>query len=186
VCSISPSLAALVAGVRVEPTAACAPRPLGFVDQPQGRDDVIRPLGLLADRTAQQRARETETHPDPGRTRHRRFRPRGMLRRLPADVEVVPRRRARPVPEAVRQEVDRRNALDNGFHDRELARILLVTTGSPLDEKTVKKPWQRRPVSCQGPLGRGHDHRHPDRSQAGLQVIQLSDQGWEQVSISRL
>jgi hypothetical protein len=41
------------------------------VDQTQWRDEVIRPLVLLADRTPQQRAHETHTHPDTVRTLHR-------------------------------------------------------------------------------------------------------------------
>jgi hypothetical protein len=94
-----------------------------------------------------------------------------MLGLLPADVEVVPRRRASPVPEAVRQEVDRLKALYDGFHYRELSRILLVKTGYPIDDKTVKKLWQRSPVSCQGHLGLWNYH--------------LYYQSWEKVSISR-
>ena len=43
----------------MEPTAAFAQLPLGFVDQTQRRYEVIRPLVLFADRTAGQRARET-------------------------------------------------------------------------------------------------------------------------------
>jgi transposase len=185
VCYISPSTAEPVEGVIVEPIAEFAQLQLGFVDQTQWRYEVIRPLVLFADRTARQRAQETETHPDTVRTLHRRFRQRGMLGLLPADVEVVPRRRASPVPEAVRQEVDRLKALYDGFHYRELARILLVKTGHPIDDKTVKRLWQRSPVPCQGYLGLWNYHRHPDRYQARLQVIQLYYQGWEKVSISR-
>jgi hypothetical protein len=37
---------------------------LDFVDQIQWRYEVIRPLVLLADRTATQRAQETHTHPE--------------------------------------------------------------------------------------------------------------------------
>jgi hypothetical protein len=103
VCYISPSTAEPVEGVIVEPTAEFAQLQLGFVDQTQWRYEVIRPLVLFADRTAQQRAQETETHPDTVRTLHRRFRQRGVLGLLPADVKVVPRRRASPIPEAVRQ-----------------------------------------------------------------------------------
>jgi hypothetical protein len=36
---------------------------LQFVDRTQWRYEVIRPVVLLADRTPQQRARETQTHP---------------------------------------------------------------------------------------------------------------------------
>jgi len=84
--------------------------------------ELIRPLVLFADRTARQRAQATHTHPDTIRTLRRRFQREGMHGLLPADVEVVPRRRASPVPEAVRQEIDRLKTLYDGFHDRELAR----------------------------------------------------------------
>jgi hypothetical protein len=100
VCYISPSTCAWVEGVMVEPTAEFAQLQLSFVDQTQWRYEVIRPLVLFADRTASQRAQETETHPDTVRTLQRRFRQQGMPGLLPADVEVVPRRRASPIPEA--------------------------------------------------------------------------------------
>jgi Homeodomain-like domain/Integrase core domain len=175
-----------VEGVSVEPTAEFAQLQLGFVDQTQWRYEVIRPLVLFADRTAQQRAQETETHPDTVRTLQRRFRQQGMLGLLPADVEVIHRRRASPIPEAVRQEIDRLKALYDGFHYRELARILLVKTGHPIDDKTVKTLWQQSPVSCQGRLGLWDYHGHPDRYQARLEVVKLYYQGWEKLSISRL
>ena len=165
----------------MEPTTEFAQLQLGFVDQTQWRYEVIRPLVLFADRTTQQRAQETETHPDTVRTLQRRFRHQGMRGLLPADVEIVPRRRASPIPEVVRQEVDRLKALYDGFHYREVARILLVKTGQPIDDKTVKKLWQQSPVSCQGHLGLWDYHRHSDRYQARLQVIQLYYQGWEKV-----
>ena len=169
----------------MEPTAEFAQLQLGFVDQTQWRYEVIRPLVLFTDRTAQQRAQETHTHPDTVRTLQRRFRQQGMPGLLPADVEVVHRRRASPIPEAVRQEIDRLKALYDGFHYREVARILLVKTGCPIDDKTVKTLWQQSPVSCQGQLGLWDYHGHPDRYQARLQVIQLYYHGWEKVSISR-
>jgi transposase InsO family protein len=174
-----------VEGVIVEPIAEFAQLQLGFVDQTQWRYEVIRPLVLFADRTAQQRAQETETHPDTVRTLQRRFRQQGMLGLLPADVEVIHRRRASPVPKAVRQEIDRLKALYDGFHYRELARILLVKTGHPIDDKTVKTLWQQSPVSCQGRLGLWDYHGHPDRYQARLEVVKLYYQGWEKLSISR-
>jgi hypothetical protein len=80
--------------VRVEPTAEFAQLQLSFVDQTQWRYEVIRPLVLFDDHTAQQRAHETETHPNTVRTLRRRFHRQGMPGLLPADVEVVPRRRA--------------------------------------------------------------------------------------------
>src|SRR5215475_10547300 len=134
-----------MAGATVELTAEFAQLQLGFVDQTQWRYEVIRPLVLFADRTAQQRARETETHPDTVRTLHRRFRQQGMLGLLPADVEVVSRRRASPVPEAVRQELDRLKALYDGFHYRELPRILIIKFGQAIDHKAVKTIWHASP-----------------------------------------
>lgn len=169
----------------MEPTAEFAQLQLGFVDRTQWRYEVIRPLVLCTDRTAQQRAQETHTHPDTVRTLQRRFRRQGMRGLLPADVEVVPRRRASPIPEAVRQEIDRLKALYDGFHDRELARIRFITFGAPIDHKTVKTLWQASPVACQGHLALWDSHAQPDRYQARLQVIQLYDRGWDKVGISR-
>ena len=114
----------------MELTAEFAQLQLGFVDQIQWRYEVIRPLVLFADRTAQQRAQETHTHPDTVRTLRRRFRQQGRLGLLPADVEVVPRKRTSPVPEAVRQEIDRLKTLYDGFYYRELARIFGNWRGS--------------------------------------------------------
>jgi hypothetical protein len=68
----------------VEPTAEFAHLQLRFTDQTQRRYEVIRPLLLFEDRTATQRAQETETHPDTVRTFLRRFRQQGMQQHLPA------------------------------------------------------------------------------------------------------
>jgi helix-turn-helix protein len=103
----------------------------------------------------------------------------------PYNVEVVGRGRTTRIPDAIRQEIDRLKALYDGFHYRELARILLVKVGYPIDDKTVKKLWQQSPVSCQGHLGLWDYHAQPDRYHARLQVIKRYDQGWEKVSISR-
>jgi hypothetical protein len=97
---------------------------LQFADHTQWRYEVIRPVVLFADRTPQQRAQETQTHPATVRTLKRRFRQQGMLGLLPDDVEVVVRARVTRVPDAVRQELDRLKARYDGFHYRELARIL--------------------------------------------------------------
>jgi hypothetical protein len=169
----------------VEPTAEFAQLQLRFIDQTQRRYEVIRPLLLFEDCTATQRARETDTHPDTMCTLHRRFRQRGMLGLLPGKVEVVVRGRTTQIPDAVRHEINRLKALYDGFHYRELARILLVKVGHPIDDKTVKKLWQQSPVSCQGHLGLWNYHAQPNRYHARLQVIQLYYQGWEKVSISR-
>ena len=174
-----------VEGVTVEPTAEFAQLQLGFVDQTQWRYEVIRPLVLFADRTATQRAQETHTHPDTVRTLQRRFRQQGMLGLLPRSRGGAPRPSQPRVPEAVRQEIDRLKALYDGFHYRELARILFITFGYPIDHKTVKALWQASPVVVQRQLELWDYHAHADRYHARLQVIQLYYQGWDKVSISR-
>ncbi len=73
---------------RVERTAEFAQLQLGFVDRTPWRYEVIRPLMLFADRTAQQRAHETAIHPDTVRTLRRRFRQQGMLGLLPANIDL--------------------------------------------------------------------------------------------------
>jgi transposase InsO family protein len=169
----------------VEPTAEFAQLQLGFVDRIQWRYEVIRPLVLFADRTAQQRAHETATHPDTVRTLRRRFQRQGMLGLLPARIDVVMRERVGGSSEAVRREVDRLKMLYDGFHYRELARILSCTFGVPFDDRTVKKLWQQSAVSCQGRLGLWDYHTHPNRYQARLEVIKLYYRGWDKVSIHR-
>ncbi|MDQ3829843.1 MAG: helix-turn-helix domain-containing protein [Candidatus Tectomicrobia bacterium] len=169
----------------MDPTAEFAQLQLGFVDQTQRRYEVIRPLVLFADRTAVQRAHETQTHPDTVRKLQRRFQHQGMLGLLPSSVEVIIRERTKRIPDAVRQEIDRLKALYDGFHYRELARILLVKVGYPIDDKTVKKLWQQSAVRRQEQLDLWDYHTHPDRYQARLQVVKLYYQGWEKVSISR-
>ena len=69
------------------------------------------------------------THIPTVRTLTRRFRQQGMVGLLPEDVEVTVRARAPRVPEVVRQEIDRLKARYDGFHYRELARILFITCG---------------------------------------------------------
>jgi transposase InsO family protein len=86
-----------------------------------------------------------------------------------------------------RRSIDSRSCkiLYDGFHYRELARILRIKFGSPIDHKTVKTIWQESPASYQGHLGLGNYHAQPGRYQARLQVIKLYYRGWEKVSISR-
>jgi hypothetical protein len=95
----------------VEPARDFAHLHLHFVDQSQWRYERIRPLVLLEEGTATQRAQDTPTHPDTVRTFVRRFRQQGLLGLLPDDVEVAHRRRASRVPEAGRQELARLKAL---------------------------------------------------------------------------
>jgi putative transposase len=158
---------------------------LRFVDQLQQRYEVIRPLILFEDRTATQRAQETQRHPETVRALARRFRQQGMLGLLPEDQEVRPRGRARRVSEAVRQEIDRLKGLYTGFHYRELARIVFCKLGETIDHKTVKQLWEQSPVVAQEELALGAYHAYTERYQARLQVVQLYYQGWEKRSISR-
>jgi hypothetical protein len=146
---------------------------LHFTDQTQRRYEVIRPLLLFEDRTATQRAQETKTHPDTVRTFLRRFRQQGMLGLLPDHVDVSTRGRASRVPEAVRQEIARLNALYRGFHYREVVRILFYKYGYRLHPNTVKQLWQQCWPPAQGEFALGDYHRQRDRYEARVQVIKL-------------
>jgi hypothetical protein len=185
ICYISLFPSRLMEGGGVDPTAEFAQLQRHVVDDTQWRYEVIRPLVLLADRTATQRAQETHTHPDTVRTLTRRFRQQGMSGLLPAHVEVIPRGRAHRVPIAVRQELHRLKALYAGFHYRELARILFCTCGYRIDHKTVKQLWHESPVLTPQQLELWDYHTHPDRYQARLQVIKLYYHGWDKISIHR-
>ena len=169
----------------MEPTAAFAQLQLGFVDQIQWRYEVIRPLVLFADRTATQRAQETATHPDTVRALQRRFHQRGMLGLIPGHLQVTARGRAARVPDAVRQEVDRLKALYEGFHYRELARILFFTFGYPIHHNTAKQLWHQSPSTAPQEPARWDYRAHADRAHARLQIVRLYYQGWDKVSLSR-
>jgi transposase InsO family protein len=157
---------------------------LRFVDHLQWRYEVIRPLVLFDDRTATQRAVETQTHPETVRKLTRRFRQQGTLGLLPEHTELLSPRRGQPVPAAVVEELTRLKALYNGFGYRELARIIHYKCNERIDDKTIKKLWQQSPVPVQEELPLGTYHSQADRSQARLQVIQLYAQGWSKRSIS--
>jgi transposase len=170
----------------VEPAADFAQLQRTFVEQRQWRYEVMRPLVLFADRTATQRAQETQTHPDTVRTLQRRVRQQGMVGLLPHAVKVEGRGRASRVPEAVREEIARLKALDGGFHYRELARIVFCKFGRRMGDNTVKKLWQESPGHTPQPLERVDYHTHPERSHARLHVVKRYDQGWDKVSMSRV
>jgi hypothetical protein len=172
-------------GVVWVPTEDFTQLQLQFVDHTQWRYEVICLVVLFADRTPQQRSQETRPHPATVRTLARRFRQLSMLELLPDNVEVVIQGRMTRVPDPVRQEIDRLKALYEGFHYRELACILFVKLGYPVDDKTVKKLWQQSPVSCQGRSSPWDYHGHPDRYQARLEVVKLYYHGWAKMSISR-
>lgn len=151
---------------RVEPTAEFAHRQLHFTDQTQRRYEVVRPRLLFKDRTATQRAQETETHPDTVRTFLRRFRQQGMRGLRPDRVEVSPSGRVSRVPEAVRQEIARLKALYRGFHDREIARIIFYKHGYRLHPTTVKRLWQQDLLAVPGEFALSDYHGQQDRYQA--------------------
>jgi hypothetical protein len=121
----------------VEPAEEFGQLRLGFVDPIQWRYEVIRPLVLFGDRTATQRAHETQTHPDTVRALTRRFRQQGLPGLLPRGGSTGRQQRAPRVPEAVRQEVDRLKALYLGFHYRELARIVSYKFATRINDKTA-------------------------------------------------
>jgi transposase InsO family protein len=109
-----------------------------------------------------------------------------MLGLLPTDIVVAPRPRASRVPEAVRQEIARLKALDNGFQYREIVRIIFYKCGYRLHPKTVKRLWQQSQPAIQEELTLGDYHGEGDRYQARVQVIKLYYQGWTKRSISRV
>jgi winged helix-turn helix protein len=159
---------------------------LGFVDPIQWRYEVIRPVVLLRDTTPQQRAHETHTHPYTVRRLVRQFQARGMLGLLPRGAEGGITRGTPRVTDAIRHEIHRLKALYDGFHYRELARILFIKCRQPIDHKTVKTLWQASPVSPQERPARWAYHAYSDRAQARLAVVKLYYQGWDKVSISRM
>jgi hypothetical protein len=53
--------------------------PLPFDDPTQHRYEIIRPIVVFGDRTAIQRAQETDTHPETVGRLKRRFEQQGML-----------------------------------------------------------------------------------------------------------
>jgi hypothetical protein len=63
----------------MEPMRDFAQLHLHFVDQIQGRYELIRPLVVFAEGTPTQRAEETHTPPDTVRTFMRRFQQQGLL-----------------------------------------------------------------------------------------------------------
>jgi transposase InsO family protein len=156
-----------------------------FVDRVQRRYEVIRPIVLIGDRTAAQRAQETQLHPETVRDLTRRFRQQGMLGLFPEHTEIVIPSRGKQVPEEVLEELARLKALYDGFGYRELARIIWHQTHYQVDDKTIKKLWQQSPVPVQGELPFHTYHRQANRYQARLQVIKLYYQGWTKISISR-
>src|SRR5712691_5071549 len=154
-------------------------------DPTQHRYEIIRPLVLLQDRTAIQRAQETDTHPETVGALKRRFKAQGMLGLLPASLKVIPAGRRRRVPDVVVEELQRLKGLYDGCGYRELARILFHTCARRLSHHSVQKLWHQLPPTAPQQLPLLDYHSHPERSQARMQVIELYFQGWSKRSISR-
>ena len=144
--------------------------PLHFPDAAQRRYELIRPV-LLAECTATERATQTHHHPDTIGKLKRRFEQQGMLGLFPASGAGRTRERRRQLPAAAVQELQRLKSLYGGFHYRELGRIIYYKTGDRLDHKTIKRLWQRLPVSSPPPLPQLDYHSHATRPQARAQVV---------------
>jgi hypothetical protein len=95
----------------VEPAHDFAQLQLRFVDPIRWRYELIRPVILFEQLTSTQRAEDTHTHPATGRPLRRRFQQQGMLGLLPAELDVIPRGRAKRIPDALREGIDRLKAL---------------------------------------------------------------------------
>ena len=158
---------------------------LPFDDPTQQRYELIRPVVVIGNRTATERAQETGMHPETVGRLKRRFEQQGMLGLIPDTVEVVPARRRRRVPDEVVEELRRLKGLYDGFGYRELARIILYKFNYRMSHATVQRLWPdlSPPPPQQLPLL--DYHSYPERAQARLEVIQLYVQGWRKTSISR-
>lgn len=159
--------------------------PLPFDDPTQHRYEIIRPVVVIGNRTATERARETGMHPETVGRLKRDFEQQGMLGLLPDTVAVVPARRRRRVSDEVVEELQRLKGLYDGFGYRELARIILYKCNYRISHATVQRLWTdlSPPPPQQLPLL--DYHSYPERAQARLEVIQLYCQGWRKTSISR-
>lgn len=151
----------------------------------QQRYEIIRPLVLFQDRTAIQRAQETDTHPETVGALKRRFEAQGMLGLLPDTLTVIPAGRRRRVPDEVVEELQRLKGLYDGFGSRELARILFHTLARRLSHHSVQKLWHQLPPASPRQLPLLDYHSYPERSQARMEVITLYAHGWSKRSISQ-
>ena len=159
--------------------------PLPFDDPTQQRYELIRPVVVIGNRTATERARETGMHPETVGRLKRRFEQQGMLGLIPDTVEVVPARRRRRVPDEVVEELQRLKSLYDGFQYRELARIIFYKFNYRMSHSTIKDIWHQLRVSAPQQLPLLDYHSYPERAQARKQVIELYFQGWNKLSISR-
>ena len=160
---------------------------LPFNDPTQQRYELIRPVAVIGNRTATERAQETGMHPETIGRLKRRFEQQGMLGLLPDTVEVVPSGRQGRVKETVMEELASLKSLYDGFQSRELCRIIFCKVEERISDKTVKKLWHQLPPAPASPrqLPLLDYHTYPERFEARKQVIALYFQGWNTLSISR-
>jgi len=151
----------------------------------QQRYELIRPLVLLQERTARQRAQETNTHPETVGALKRHFEAQGLLGLLPETRQVLPVGRRRRVPDEVVEELQRLKGLYDGFGYRELARILFHTCARRVSHHSIKKLWHQLPPAAPRQLPLLDYHAYPTRAEARREVITLYAQGWSKRSISR-
>jgi len=154
-------------------------------DVMQQRYELIRPLVLLQEGPASQRAQETDTHPETVGALKRRFEQQGMLGLLPETLQVIPVGRRRRVPDEVVEELQRLKGLSDGFGYRELARILLHTGARRVSHQSIKKLWQQLAPAAPRQLPLLDYHAYPTRAEARREVIRLSAHGWSKRSISQ-
>jgi len=151
----------------------------------QQRYELIRPLVLLQERTARQRAQETDPHPETVGALKRRFEAQGMLGLLPETLQVLPVGRRRRMPDEVVEELQRLKGLYDGFGYRELARILFHTCARRVSHHSIKKLWHPLPPAAPRQLPLLDYHTYPTRAEARREVMTLYAQGWSKRSISR-
>ena len=139
----------------------------------QQRYELIRPLVLLQECTASQRAQETDTHPETVGALKRRFEQQGMLGLLPETLQVIPVGRRRRVPDEVVEELQRLKGLYDGLGYRELARILFHTCARRVSHHRIKKLWQQLPPAAPRQLPLLDSHAYPTRAEARREVMRL-------------
>src|SRR4030095_8431756 len=146
-------------------------------DVMQQRYELIRPLVLLQERTASQRAQETDTHPETVGALKRRFEAQGLLCLLPETLQVLTVGGRRRVPDEVVEELQRLKGLYDGFGYRELARLLFHTCARRVSHHSLKKLWHQLPPTAPQQLPLLDYHSYPARAAARREVITLYAQG---------
>lgn len=155
-----------------------------FDDSTQERYEVARPLLLNQAVTVNERAQQTQKHPQTIRRYVRRFQQQGMRGLFDQQLaETIPR--CGSVSEAVRQEVIRLKMLYPPLHLREIANIIYATLGARIDYKTVQHILQKHPLGVQKKLPLPKFRDYSDPYQARLEVVQLYYRGWNIQSLPK-